>query len=219
MNFVETSHGFVMQGYELSHKAILRDIDVLNKKILNIDINNKKEVKNFYNWFILFSTILSKHHYAEEKAYFPVLRVEDPEIADFIDSLSREHIVVNKTIEQINRCFKEVIKKPSLPSYQSLISRVHVFTRHVKDHAEKEDDILIPSTTIYVSPTKQEYIEEKVKELTPLSMAPTSLCWLLYGQEIKDKNIILKNLPLPIKWIYNKYLAPNYSHKWRKIYH
>lgn len=202
---------FVMQGSFFAHRALTRDVELLNSIAHRIHTLNQEQLDQLKKWYEFFWNMMEAHHAAEDDLLFRAVeeRLEQP--SEVIEVMEVEHNRLQFLIDELKRLIGELQRNGCTAALSSELQRytkelLKVFTGHIV----KEEKYILEKMKAHFTPDEQRRIENDVKRKAPVRYLSYMIPWLRDALSNEENKLLDDSLPwsarLMNQWFWkNKY--------------
>ncbi len=200
---------FVMQGSFFAHRALTRDVRLLNGIAQHIDQLNQEQLDALVKWYEFFWNMMEAHHAAEDDLLFRAVEERLDAPSEVIEVMEVEHNRLQFLIDEIKRLLGELQRN----GVDSILNKelqfntselLKVFTGHIA----KEEAYMLEKMTAHFSTEEQRQIEEEVKRKAPVRYLSYMIPWLHDALSTEENKLLDESLPLTArlmnKWFWKK---------------
>ncbi|MBK9731423.1 MAG: hemerythrin domain-containing protein [Chitinophagaceae bacterium] len=187
---------FVMQGSFFAHRALSRDVELLNAIAKRIDQLKQEELDQLKKWYEFFWNMMEAHHAAEDDLLFRAVeeRLEAP--SEIIEVMEVEHNRLQFLIDEIKRLLGELQRTGPATELNNELQYnakelLHVFTGHIV----KEEKYILEKMKAHFTPAEQRHIENEVKRKAPVRYLSYMVPWLRDSLSPEENKLLDESLP------------------------
>jgi iron-sulfur cluster repair protein YtfE (RIC family) len=148
---------------------------------------------------------LEFHHHAEDDDLWPVLREragEKKKVDAAIDEMVEEHAQISPALDRVSR---------ALDGIGRLADAVEALDALVTQHLDHEERTALPLVERYLNDAEWHDFLHTERRKRPASERPTFLAWVLDDAPPADADAVLRELPPPGRFVYQRVLKPRYD--------
>ena len=193
-----------LTGYILIHRAIERNLRLLEEHSQAQVNPSISKVKKVSDWWNLLWEIIETHHLVEDNTAFPAYFQRDPRIKDQMDSLTADHHVLDDLVVQIKSCL-EVAQQPGDHRegvYRQYLDTLGKFNSLMFAHLTREEGFVLPTEAALFSHEESVALEQSIIKNTPMKVLALEAPFMFYRVDPAIENDFLKKVPLFLKVIY-----------------
>lgn len=196
---------FVMQGSFFAHRALTRDVQLLNDIAQRIDRLTKEELQLLKKWYEFFWNMMEAHHAAEDDLLFRAVEERLDQPSEVIEVMEVEHNRIQFLIDELKRLLGELERSGPEPRLnKELQFNAAELSKVFRGHITREEKYILEKMTEHFSAQEQRKIEADVKRKAPVRYLSYMIPWL-HDSLSHDENIILdESLPRLAK-LMNRY--------------
>lgn len=187
---------FVMQGSFFAHRALSRDVELLNAIAHRIERLNQQQLDQLRRWYEFFWNMMEAHHAAEDDLLFRAVeeRLEAP--SEIIEVMEVEHNRLQFLIDEIKRLLGELHRNGAHESLNKELQYhtaelLKVFTGHIR----KEEQYILEKMKAHFTPQEQRHIEDEVKRKAPVRYLSYMVPWLRDSLTAEENKMLDESLP------------------------
>ena len=202
---------FVMQGSFFAHRALTRDVRLLNAIAQRVDQLKQEQLDAVVKWYEFFWNMMEAHHAAEDDLLFRAVEERLDAPSEVIEVMEVEHNRLQFLIDEIKRLLGELQRN----GITAIISKELQFNtsellKVFMGHIAKEEAYMLEKMTAHFSPDEQRRIEEEVKRKAPVRYLSYMIPWLHDALSAEENKLLDESLPwtarLMNKWFWkNRY--------------
>lgn len=203
---------FVMQGSFFAHRALTRDVELLNDIAQRIDQLKQEELNQLKKWYEFFWNMMEAHHAAEDDLLFRAVeeRLEAP--SEIIEVMEVEHNRLQFLIDEIKRLLGELQRNGQAPDLNKELQfhtaeLLKVFTGHII----KEEKYILEKMKAHFTPEEQRNIESQVKRKAPVRYLSYMIPWLRDSLSTEENKILDDSLPWSARLMNNLFWKNKYD--------
>ncbi len=187
---------FVMQGSFFAHRALSRDVELLNTIAHRVDRLSQQQRDQLRKWYEFFWNMMEAHHAAEDDLLFRAVeeRLEAP--SEIIEVMEVEHNRLQFLIDEIKRLLGELQRNGAGAQLNKDLQYhtgelLKVFTGHIM----KEEKYILEKMKAHFTPEEQRRIEEDVKRKAPVRYLSYMVPWLRDSLSADENKMLDESLP------------------------
>lgn len=209
---------FVMQGSFFAHRALTRDVKLLNSIAQRIGMLNRDQLGAVRKWYDFFWNMMEAHHAAEDDLLFRAVeeRLEAP--SEVIEVMEVEHNRLQFLIDEIKRLLGELHRNIPAPSLNRELQHhtaelLQVFTAHIA----KEEKYIHEKMVTHFSPAEQRQLEHDVKRKAPVRYLSYMIPWLHDALSPEENKLLDQSLPWSARLMNAWFWKNNYERLMRPL--
>ncbi len=193
-----------MNGYILLHRAIERNLRLLEQHSRDQNNPSTGKVHKILDWWKMVWEVVEQHHLVEDKMAFPAYFERDPGLRAQMDSLTADHHVLDDLVVQIEG-FLELAQQPGAhreAAYRQYIETLDKFNTLMFAHLSREEGIVLKAEETLFTPEEVEALSMKIMKSTPMKVMAVEAPFIFHGADPAIEKKFIKTVPLFLKLIY-----------------
>ncbi|MCS6990588.1 MAG: hemerythrin domain-containing protein [Chitinophagales bacterium] len=208
---------FALQTPFYGHRALMRDLSLLQQQIINLDKYRKAELKALHQWFRHFRSLLDKHHQAEDHFLFQELERRIGLPSEEIEAIETEHQHLQFLLDEMDGLLLRALTQAAADVQPLLQERMILLAQQFHQHIKHEEELICQMVEKQVSHSEQLRLDRRLRQRAPLSYQALFVPWVHDVLSDSERRLLYERVPWYVRLWVRVCTQRRHQRRWQAI--
>jgi len=186
--------------YAVIHRAIRSGGHALAAAAETITIADRRRLDAFVRYWQGHAGEILAHHGVEDSIFFPALRQREPFAAAVLDDLDREHLELDRLMDE---CSEAIGRVAAGASSKAAVAALRRLADVMDDHLDVEDREVVPLfEALFDADEYTQLTKAAAKQIGIGKQAAFTVPYVFHWATPAERQLLMREAPLPFRVLY-----------------